>query len=225
MKIALISANCGNWDIEKEWVSQVIPADDELFIYRLNDTNWPMRIRAMTPKMQSTIPKFFGWQMFPDMDVYVWVDASRIITRDDFITWIIGKLGDADMALCRHQYRTSIEQETAYVRHHVNIKNEYLFKRYSHEWIDEQFLVIKSDPLFKDNILYASTFFAYHPIESVQQATMEWWHHFTRYHILDQLALPYVLWKHNVKVNVIEGIETIPHIQRFGRSTLKIKGV
>jgi len=214
MKIALISANCGGWDVEKEWVPQVIPEGDELFVYRLNDDNWPMRIRAMTPKMQSTIPKFFGWQMFPDMDAYIWVDASRMIVRNDFVTWMIAQLGDADMALCRHQERTSIEEEIAYVKYYVENKNEYLYPRYSHEWIDEQFLVIKSDSLFEDNVLYASTFLAYHPTEAVQKATTEWWHHFTRYHILDQLALPYVTWKHGVKVNVIEGIESVPHIRR-----------
>lgn len=204
MKIALISANCGGWDDEKRWVDQVIPDGWELSIHRLNDKNWPMRQRAMTPKMQSTIPKFFGWQMFPGMDAYIWVDASRTIIRQDFVTWMIGQLGEADMALFLHPQRNTIESEVNYIKHYVSIKSPYLYSRYSEEWIDEQLSVLKSDPLFEDKVLYASTVLAYRPVETVQAATIEWWHHFTRYHIMDQLALPYVVWKHNVKVNPIK---------------------
>ena len=63
---------------------------------------------------------------------------------------------------------------------------------------------IQADPIYADDRLYASTALIYRPTGPVRSAMREWWHHKTRYCLHDQLALPYVLWRHEVVHNVIE---------------------
>jgi len=204
MKIAFISANCGNFDPQFEWEPQVLPDDIKLSIHRLNDQNWPLRHRSMTAKLQPGIAKMFGWQMFPKNDIYIWMDASRTLTSTKFVSWMISNLGDANMALFLHPERNTIRSEYEYVKERINRKSKYLHSRYSEEWLDEQMEAIESDPFYIDDTLYASTSFIYRPTESVKKALIEWWYHKTRYLIHDQLALPYVVWKHGVKVNKLK---------------------
>jgi len=212
MKIALISANCGDFDPQFVWEEQIVPDGCELSIHRLNDENWPLRHRSMTAKLQPGIAKMLGWQMFPKNDIYIWMDASRTLIRSDFVTWMISNLADANMALFLHPERSTIRSEYEFVKEHVQKKSRYLHSRYSEEWLDEQMEVIEADPFYIDDTLYASTALIYKPTESVKKAMIDWWYHKTRYLIHDQLALPYVVWKHGVKVNKLkDDIYNIPY--------------
>jgi len=207
-KAVIITANLGSFDPEYSWAPQFPPAGWEIERRHFNDANFPPRYKAMTSRMQPGILKMFGWQVLPGYDAYIWVDTSRTVTDRYYASWMLAYLDGADMALYRHPLRNTIEAEARYMlarmKDPTQRRSRYLISRYDGEWIEEQLAAIKADDAFEDKILYASTALAYRPTRSVRAAMTEWWHHKTRYLLHDQLALPYVVWRHGCKVNLIE---------------------
>jgi hypothetical protein len=205
---AVITANLGGFDPELEWAPQIPPPGWTLERRQFNDANFPPRAKAMTSRLQPGILKMFGWQVLPGFDAYIWVDTSRTVTDPGFCAWMIESLGDADLALFRHPLRKTVAQEARYMLDKMadprRRSSRYLLSRYEGEWIEKQLAAIQADTAYKDEILYASTALIYRPTARVQHAFTEWWHHKTRYLLHDQLALPYVVWKHGCRVNVIE---------------------
>src|SRR3972149_2915394 len=70
-KVAVISAVLGKGGgPAPNHVVQTMPVSYFFF----NDDNFPPRIKAMTPKLQTKIVKMFAWQMVPNFDYYLWVE-------------------------------------------------------------------------------------------------------------------------------------------------------
>lgn len=189
MRIAVITANLGNFDKQIDPVEQSIPFD----FYRFTDENFPPRDKVMTPRLQSRIVKMFGWQMVPEHDVYIWVDSSCALQHKDSVKWLVDQLGEADMAVFKHPDRSSIQQEADYLKHRLSINCPYITPRYKNELIDEQLTEIFDNNYYTDNRLFASTVFIYRKSYVAKRALKEWWYHTSRYHAIDQLSLPYVL--------------------------------
>ena len=76
MKIAVITANLGNFDPNVDYAEQSLAYD----FYKFTDENFPPRFNSMTPRLQARIVKMFGWQMVPPHDLYIWVDSSCILS-------------------------------------------------------------------------------------------------------------------------------------------------
>ena len=187
--VAVVTANLGGFDPIHEYVKQSTDYD----FYRFTDENFPPRSRAMTPRMQARILKCFMWQIVPGYDYYLWVDGSCSLWNEDSVKWFLEQLGDADIALFKHPDRNTIQQEADFLKKCLARGSRYILSRYLGEWIDEQMEEIKSDETFVDDALYASTAFIYRDSDKIHNMMKEWWYHISRYHIIDQLALPYVL--------------------------------
>jgi hypothetical protein len=71
-----------------------------LTFHRFTDANFPPRPLAMTSRLQAGIPKMFGWQLRPGHDVYIWIDASRGLLRDDSVAWFLEQLEPASSSCC-----------------------------------------------------------------------------------------------------------------------------
>jgi len=203
-KAIILSANFGSYDPELEWPEQTSFDGIDIEIKRFNDRNSPGRELALTPRMKPALIKMFGWEFFPLYDYYIWVDASKTISSPAFGAFMLGQLGKVDIAIFKHPERNSIESEWLFVKKKMSEGNQYLLSRYQGEFLDEQYHTIFNDPKFKDESLYASTSFIYRPTPKIKAAFKEWWYHKTRFLLHDQLALPYVLQKAKVKVNVID---------------------
>ena len=202
-RLCIISANLGSYDPPCEWVDQAPPAGWQIDLNRLTDESFWPRTLAMTSRLQAGIPKMFGWQLYPGADAYLWVDASRRLCRPDYAAWMIEQLGEAELAIFSHPQRTSVAEEYEFVRGKIAKGNRYLTRRYAGEWLREQMEAIRADNAFADRVLYASTSFIYRATPAVCAAFKDWWHHKSRYLLHDQLALPYVLWRQEVKVAAI----------------------
>ena len=200
----ILSAVFGGYDQQLDWAKQNSLDGMPIGHCRFNDENMPGRELAMTSRMKPALVKMFGWDLVPGFDFYIWVDGSKTITSPDFGKFMLEQLGKADLAIFRHPERKTIEEEYVFVRKKLEEGNEYLRSRYSGEFLDEQYRVIVNDRVFKDTTLYASTGFAYRPNAKIKMAFKEWWFHKTRYLLHDQLALPFVLARAKVKVNVID---------------------
>ena len=207
--VAVVTANLGGFDPIHEYVKQSTDYD----FYRFTDENFPPRSRAMTPRMQARILKCFMWQIVPRYDYYLWVDGSCSLWNEDSVKWFLEQLGDADIALFKHPDRNTIQQEADFLKKCLARGSRYILSRYLGEWIDEQMAEIHDDPFYDDDLLLASTAFVYQNVYMVQEMMKEWWYHITRYHIIDQLSLPFVLQHSGCEYNIInEKYGEIPYL-------------
>lgn len=213
MKVAIISANLGNFDPPSTYVEQKLSEDVELSIIQYNDKNFLPRTKAMTPRLQARIPKMFGWEMAPGFEYYIWLDASLSILHKDSVMWFLDKCLGYHMALFKHPDRNSIFEEYSYIKKRVEDKSKYLTSRYEGELLEEQLRAVSVDEEFVDDTLYATTAFVYKNNGRVRQALTDWWVHTSRYHIVDQLALPFVVYMNECRINKIEeNLYKIPYI-------------
>lgn len=200
MTIAVITANLSNFDPRIDYVKQSLPYD----FYRFTDENFPPRICSMTPRLQARIVKIFGWQMVPPHDYYLWVDASCILSHPDSIKWFIDQCQSVDMAVFKHNERHTIQEEADFLKKRLNMNCRYITPRYKNELIDEQLAAIHTNKDFVDQKLFASTALIYKNTPAVRNVMFHWWHHTSRYHSIDQLSLPFVLFEQNCHYNIID---------------------
>jgi hypothetical protein len=158
----------------------------------------------------------FGWDMLPGYDIYIWLDASfRLSAKHSIhwffrlsakhsIHWFASNLGYCDLAIFRHPKRRSIAEEALFIAHKIEKQSPYLTGRYEGEDMEGQLRAIGTDG-FEDDTLYATMAFAYHPDYRVKRMLTDWWVHTSRFHSVDQLALPYLVWDHGCSVAILEG--------------------
>lgn len=195
MSTAVLTANLGNFDSTVEPVGQT----EEYTFHRFTDENFPP-ITGLTPRFQYRIPKYFGWQLMEGYDIYVWLDASVSLIHPGALKWLIDQLANFDVAVFRHPWRSSIQEETDHIEEYLNKGNKYITSRYKNGLHKEQLRDIKLDTNYVDDHLYASTAFVYRDTEQVRDALRLCWLHQSRYFTCDQLAFTYALKDLDVKV-------------------------
>lgn len=212
MKVAVISANLGGYDAVAPWPDQVVPAGVTVDVHRLDDRSFPGRALAMTSRLKCGIPKWFGWELCPGYDAYLWVDASRGLAPDT-VAWFLERQRGSELLVFLHPERRTIREEYEFVKARLARPGEtYLNSRYAGEWLDAQYKAV-NQPWHVDNRLYASTAFLYRPTLPVKRAFKEVWHHKSRYLLHDQLALPFAVREHRVHVvELPDNIYTLPQL-------------
>jgi len=199
IRVAILSANLGHFDPEVPDVEQVVPKNVEVTFHTYTDKDFPP-IAGLTPRMQYRIPKMFGWEMFSGYDYYLWMDGSLHMQRPDVITWYLSMIENTEFVVFKHPHRHSVEEEVKYIDWKLDIRNMYIARRYQHGLHKENLELMKKDPTWKDDTLYASTVFMYKNIPRVQEMMKTWWYLQSRYWSCDQVCLPYALFKHEVSV-------------------------
>lgn len=200
MRVCVHTANLGGFDTVQPPVAQL---GVEMTYRVFTDADFPPRPRAMTRRLQARIPKCYGWDLEPGYDLYFWLDASLQLSRPDAVQWFIEQLGLADMLVFAHPWRQTAQQEADFLRMKLAKKSRYICTRYEGEDLDGQMRAIQ-DGRFEDTALYASGAFVYRPTRWTIAALRMWWEHISRFHVIDQLALPYVLDTNRVNVRVLD---------------------
>lgn len=209
MKIVIISANFNSFDKEVEWAPQ------NAQVIRLNDRNFPPRDQALTPRLYSKLIKCFGWQIVSGYDIYIWADASFKFLNGA-TEWLLNELGEADIAVVKHPWNNTIKEEYEFLLN--NNRKPYVHRRYGTELTEQQYRAIKDDYTYVDDCLFCGGLIVYRNKPVIQSMFKEWWYHISRYHLDDQLSLPYVIKKSGCKFNVIQGdiyhLPLIPHMRK-----------
>jgi hypothetical protein len=200
MRIAILTANLGNFDKPVDPVKQ--ETEHEIKFHRFTDDDFPP-ITGLTPRLQYRIPKCFGWEMFPGYDYYIWLDGACSFERPDCVWWYVKQLADNDMAFFKHPSRRNVRQEVRHLEEHLNLGKPYITKRYKNGLHREFFDKILAEG-YRDKGLYASTTFIYKNNPQVQKALTDWWLLGSRYFTCDQIQLPYVLWKNEIRVKTFD---------------------
>jgi hypothetical protein len=204
MKIAILTANLGNFDTPIDPVKQILPNGWVGDFHRFTDENFPP-ITGLTPRFQYRIPKLFGWEMFPEYDAYIWLDGTFSFTRSDCVEWFIQQLGDADAAFFKHPARNSIQEEVDHIEDHLQRGKPYIVSRYKNG-LHKEFMttVKKENPEYKDNTLLTSTAFIYRNNQVVNEMMYQWWLLQSRYFTCDQIQLPYAIYMTDTKIHKID---------------------
>ena len=203
MRVGILTANLGDFDSDVDFIHQKLPNGIEVVFHRWTDRNFPP-ITGLTPRFQYRIPKMFGWQMFPDCNVYIWLDGSMSLQHPNSVKWFLEQLDNNDIVIFKHPWRTTIKEEIEHIEEKLQKGSKYLTSRYKNGLHMECYAEIMKDEYFIDNKLFASTVFAYKNTEKVQEMLKNWWFRQSRYYSCDQIPLPYVLWKNNTKVKTID---------------------
>lgn len=201
MKTLLLSANLGDFDKPQEHTPQDLHG---LNMKMFADDSFPPRTRSMSSRLQARIPKMFGWDMCPDFDYYIWLDASFRLSDPRTAQMLVRQVDHADFAFYPHPKRHSIKEEADHIHSKIEAGGRYLVDRYKDEDLDGQLRAISQDG-YVDDVLYATMVFAYRPTPRVKNLLTDWWVHASRFHSVDQLALPYLLWEHGCSVSVLKG--------------------
>lgn len=202
MKINLISANFNNHR------PLIVNNHNEIknlniTISNYDDSNYYDRTLALQPRLKSKIPKMLEWLKNDKYDYYIWLD-SKFTVNEGFITELISQTSDNDLMLFKHPHRNSIKEELLFMENLMSKNDHYLKNRYDGEPIKEQVETYLSDKNFVDNKLFACGCFVYTKnlvINKDYNILKEWFLHNTIYSIQDQLSLPYLLQKFEVKYN------------------------
>lgn len=206
MKIAILTANLGNFDKPIEPIAQLDldwPEEIELAFHCFTDKDFPP-ITGLSPRLQYRIPKLFGWEMYPGYDIYIWLDGSMSLQDPHSIIWLLEKLGNAEAAFFKHPWRDTIQEEVDHIEEKLVERNKYIVSRYDNGLHKEQLELIKKDKEYVDDTLYASTAFIYRNTPQVQDMLNRWWHYQSRYYTCDQVVLPWVVDTSGIVVNEIE---------------------
>ena len=200
MKFAVITGSFGGIDKISTHEAQTIPYDYHLF----TEENFPLRSKAMTPRLQAKIPKMFGWQLAPGYDYYLWADGNIKLAKPDTLEYFYKQTEDHDITVIRHHRRPNIRQEVRYLRKGLRQQSIYLVNRYENELWAEQYKAIQKDKDYVDDLLVLGGIFMYRNTPQVQGMFKEWWYQVTRYNVQDQISFAYVLKKANLKIKVLD---------------------
>ena len=187
MKIAILTANLGNFDKDvKDPVEQ--NTTHKIFFHRFTDEDFPS-ITGLTPRFQYRIPKMFGWEMSPGFDIYIWLDGGMSLQHPDSIAWLLGQLGASDAAFFKHPDRNTIKEEVDHIEDHLQKGKPYITSRYKNG-LHKKFYEEIHLRGYRDNVLYASTAFIYRNCDRSHGLLNVWWNLQSRYYTCDQVQLP-----------------------------------
>ncbi|HMT75705.1 MAG TPA: hypothetical protein PKA77_16645 [Chitinophagaceae bacterium] len=176
MRVAVITANIGNFDNVAPLPPQTVPFD----YYCFTDENLPFPLSALSNRMKGKFCKFQAHK-FLDYDWYIWLDGRIEVTSDRFIEDIINS--GADVVCTPHPVRATTGAEYDWM---ITNYNEYLSSRYTLEGLKEESELIPTGiPLL------SGFFFAYKKSQSVLFDKI--WLNVIRYSDFDQGFLSYIL--------------------------------
>jgi len=204
-KIRLITASFGDSKQELVIKGSLASTAYKVDTVYYNNSNTHSRKNSLHPRLKAKIPKMMEWSEYPDYDYYIWVD-SQFVIMDGFIDKMMEFVDEeADLFLFPHGKRNSIQEEVNFMNDKLTSGNIYMNERYRGEYTNEQVALYLSDKSFVDNRLFAGGCFMYTKClfkNRNYNMMTDWMLHNTLYSIQDQLSLPYLLHKHQVKYKV-----------------------
>jgi len=196
MKIAVITANIGGFDKCNAMPEQDIAFDR----YYIDDANCPYPAYKIDNRMKAKIFKMLGHKIWPEYDVYVWIDGNIRVKAGNFISRIVNTMEGGDVVISNHSERSSVYEEANFIYTELKKGHKYLRARYSGDLIMDE---VKS---YGEGLkgLYWCGCFARLNNEKVNKAFDDWYIDNTLWSYFDQNSFVYEMHKHQLKLNIIE---------------------
>ena len=206
---ALISAFVGARDGDPRLVvdgPSYFYTDDEVAVKRVPSAVSMRHLmpHVTNPRLRSKLPKMMAHALHPEFKAYAWADGS-ISSQAGFVDELLALLGDADCAFSPHIGRKSIGDEMDFVEWLITHKDASIIEAYGGQPMRAQVAAYRAQGL-PDTCLYQGGLFVRRNTPKVNAAFEEWFSHNVVYSVQDQLSLPFVLWKHGVRVARIPSV-------------------
>lgn len=217
-KVLVATAEVGNdfSSVKSIWVKQDCPGV-QVDTVRFDGTNYPSRQHSMLPRLKGKIFKMMMWYDAPGYDYYVWMDSTFHMLKSKAVSYALDSMGEADICLFNHPERSTISDEVSYVINRMGAGDPYMVERYYGERLTEQLNFYKSDPGFIDDRLFAAGCFAYSAnlVKNRNDNLMkEWFVHNCMWSVQDQVSLPYLVYKYNIKYGLFDtGVYDNPYFK------------
>ncbi|ARF10005.1 protein of unknown function DUF616 [Indivirus ILV1] len=208
MKVAVVSANFGNYDSVKE---QSNIKEKELFDWYYFTDNLNIisntykiittRYHNHTYNMNVLFGKYYKLQshkidILSNYDYIIWMDASIQILNPNFVNDILDFLKNKpNLVMFAHEARTKIKDE-------VTVLNK--ISKFRGLNFNQQLKTYYDDGFKDDYGLYSSGFFIRkNNDDGINKLYDDWWNEVTTQTYRDQVSLSYVLWKNNIRPDII----------------------
>jgi len=147
-------------------------------------------------------------EIFDNYEYSIYADCKRPFSFD--FDWLLSCLKpESDFLVSRHRKRDCIYDEGM-----ICIKK----RRDRKAIILEQLDYYRSENYPAHNGLYASFWLFRRHTKRLKEFSMLWWEQLTNYSLRDQISLPYVAWKHDMKISIYEKSSKILQDQIKGKS-------
>lgn len=198
MKVAIITANIGNFDQIKGIPRQTINVD----YYCYFDNNLPYPLPNLNDRLKSKYVKIQTHRFLPGYDAYIWIDGRVEITANVFCEEMIKSLGESDVAMFDHPERSTVNEEMGFMQEQMRNGNHYLLSRYGNQDIKSE-----GDFYQKEGVgeypLFACTIFARRNNDKINAAFNEWWMRCIEFSYFDQTMFTYAWVKHNLEMRTL----------------------
>lgn len=193
--IAVVTANVGNFDTNKEIPPQTIQHG----FYRVTKNT-----SSGSDRLFAKYPKICPHYLFTDKpDTYIWIDGSVQVKSPNFVEYMCDMLQGHDVAIGVHPDRNCAYDEIDYILNQIYSGNTYLRSRYK----KSDLIITKrrlQDMQHPKNIgLYACGIFARKNTTKVNAAFAEWWQMVMNFDTVDQPSFSAIANKHGLSINPI----------------------
>ncbi len=155
-------------------------------------------------RLLAKLPRMQFYKFIPnDYDYYVWCDSKFTLCSHwlDYVLFLIERYKEYDFLVSEHSERSSIKDELDYMIYYMKKYNsENLCSKYNMAEMHHQVRTYLKDRKFKDNKLFETGFLVFSKnILKQKEFLDDWYGHNYFFTIQDQLSLPYLCFKHNIK--------------------------
>lgn len=210
---ALVTAIFGAIDEKKEVPEQSIEFNEHFF-----DETCLWMIDELTEKSDRIKALWFKSQAHQVLteDIFLWIDGKIKITCYDFIEQCLNALGENDIAIMKHHWRSCIYEEVDHIEHCIKHSNEYLSTRYAHRPLRKEVEFYRSQGYPEKNGLNDCCVIIRRNNTKMNDMFDEWWS-LCKEDYFDQVAIQYLCWKGGVKIQPIifkpGSYIDVPHIK------------
>lgn len=196
MKIAIVCANYGGFDLRKEIPIQNF---DSYGVHYFHENNSPFPFTALDNRMKAKYFKLQAHKILPDFDAYIWIDGAFKIKSENFVSKMISELHGNDIAVTKHPDRNCIFAEADFVLSGLNRGSKYFQSRYAASRLELE--ISRYQSFQKGKGLYACGLFARWNNDHVNNFFDKWWERCLQYSAFDQLSFPILAEENNIKIN------------------------
>lgn len=169
---------------------------------RFTNTNSTFPRKDLNDRLRSKFYKMCQHELEPSAETFLWADGSYEL-KNGVCEWFSEQLGDNDVVFIQHPRNKTVKEELEDVEKGIASGEPYLTSRYKNENMREQYEHYKKLG-FPDTLLVCGGLFLRKNSPSVNQAFDDWFLENVKWTIQDQISLPYIFWKHGLKVKIID---------------------
>lgn len=183
MKIAVVTAIFGDMEQPKPFVEQSVPCDRIV----ITEANSPFPLPNLPPRLQAKYFKLQPHRVWPEYEVFVWIDGNIEIKSPDFVKVMTENLHG--IRIQRHHERATIGEEIAHI---LESENPYVTTRYGKQPLKEEYEYYLSEGMPENAPLYSCNIFAFNKRDNGDGFLNWWWDLVLRWSWFDQSAFSYL---------------------------------